>query len=147
MPAYYYKSDCRCISPLSITRCKQRSDEASDTSLISNALKFTKQGVTPKISIQSKELNAKEIGLSLTDHDAYCRIVIKDNGIGFNESYSSSVFSLFEKLNPKSSFEGSGIGLAIAKKIIDKHHGMIIAKSKEGVGSEFNIIISRRRIT
>jgi signal transduction histidine kinase len=116
------------------------------TNLISNALKFTKKGVVPRISIQEKELNAKEIGLSLADHDAYCRIVIKDNGIGFNERYASSIFSLFEKLNPKSSFEGSGIGLAIAKKIIDKHHGMIIAKSREGVGSEFNIILPRRRM-
>jgi two-component system CheB/CheR fusion protein len=66
---------------------------------------------------------------------------VTDDGIGFNEKFASSIFSLFETLNPKTSFEGSGIGLAIAKKIIDKHHGLIIAKSIEGKGSEFNIIL------
>jgi signal transduction histidine kinase len=116
------------------------------TNLVSNSLKFVKDGVVPRITIESRKLSAKEVGLSLTDEQAYCRIVIKDNGIGFDERFASSIFSLFEKLNPKSSFEGSGIGLAIAKKIVDKHHGMIIAKSREGVGSEFNIILPRRRV-
>jgi len=116
------------------------------TNLVSNSLKFVREGVVPKITIQARQLIAKEVGLSLTDEQAYCRIVIKDNGIGFDERFSSSIFSLFEKLNPKSSFEGSGIGLAIAKKIVDKHQGMIIAKSREGEGSEFNIILPRRRI-
>ena len=115
------------------------------TNLISNALKFSKPGVHPHISIRSKELNAKEIGLSLADPAHYCRILIKDNGIGFDERFASSIFSLFEKLNPKSSYEGSGIGLAIAKKIVDKHQGMIIAKSTEGKGSEFNVILPLRQ--
>jgi two-component system CheB/CheR fusion protein len=61
--------------------------------------------------------------------------------IGFEEAYASSIFSLFETLNPKSKYEGSGIGLSIAKKIIDKHHGLILAKSKVGEGSEFNVIL------
>jgi len=116
------------------------------TNLINNALKFTRPNVPPRITIQSKKLDAKDIGLSLSDDKRYCRISIKDNGIGFDEKYASSIFSLFEKLNPKSLFEGSGIGLAIAKKIIDKHHGIIIAKSKEGGGSEFNIILPFKRV-
>jgi two-component system CheB/CheR fusion protein len=111
------------------------------TNMISNALKFTKPDTRPHIRIQSKKLDAKEIGLSLTNEESYCRISIQDNGIGFDDQFASSIFSLFEKLNPKSAFEGSGIGLAIARKIIDKHHGVIIAKGKEGEGSEFNIIL------
>jgi PAS domain S-box-containing protein len=109
--------------------------------LVSNALKFAPVDRMPVLSIQQKELNANELGLSLDNDANYCRITVTDNGIGFDERYSSSIFSLFEKLNPKTTYEGSGIGLAIAKKIIDKHHGIIFAKSAIGRGSEFNVIL------
>jgi PAS domain S-box-containing protein len=112
--------------------------------LVSNALKFTREGVTPAIEITTRPVDAAETGVSLDHEKDYCRIVIKDNGIGFDEQYAQSIFSLFEKLNPKSQYEGSGIGLSIAKKIIDKHHGLIIAKSKAGEGSEFNIVLPLR---
>jgi signal transduction histidine kinase len=109
--------------------------------LISNALKFTGQRGTPHIVIETKPLEAQRLGLSLADESNYCRISVQDNGIGFEQRHASSIFNLFEKLHPKSSFEGSGIGLAIAKKIVEKHHGIILAKSKLGEGSEFNIIL------
>lgn len=92
------------------------------------------------------KLDAGELGISLPAEESYCRICIRDNGIGFDEKFSSSIFSLFEKLNPKSSFEGSGIGLAIAKKIVEKHHGIITASSKPGEGSEFNLVLPVKRI-
>jgi two-component system CheB/CheR fusion protein len=113
--------------------------------LVSNALKFTSPLRDPQIVVTAKQFHAKELGVSLANDESYCNISIKDNGIGFDEQYATSIFSLFEKLNPKSSFEGSGIGLAIAKKIVDKHHGLIIAKSKVGEGSEFNIILPFRQ--
>lgn len=109
--------------------------------LISNALKFTSPGRQPILSIKTSKFNARELGLSLDNEEDYCRITVKDNGIGFDEIYASSIFHLFEKLNPKTTYEGSGIGLAIARKIIDKHHGVIIAKSNVGIGSEFNVIL------
>ena len=109
--------------------------------LLSNALKFTHPDKTPSVTIETKPLSAIDLGVSLESGRKYCRISVKDNGIGFDEKFASSIFSLFETLNPKTSFEGTGIGLAIAKKIIDKHHGLIIAKSIEGKGSEFNIIL------
>jgi signal transduction histidine kinase len=109
--------------------------------LISNSLKFVSVDRLPLLDIQQKKLSAKELGLSLHNEDDYCRITVTDNGIGFNERYASSIFSLFEKLNPKTTFEGSGIGLAIAKKILDKHHGVVIATSEVGKGSEFNVIL------
>jgi len=113
--------------------------------LVSNALKFTPPSRQPHIVVVTKEFNARELGVSLADEKNCCNISIRDNGIGFDEQYATSIFSLFEKLNPKSTFEGSGIGLAIAKKIVDKHHGLIIAKSKIGEGSEFNIILPFRQ--
>jgi PAS domain S-box-containing protein len=109
--------------------------------LISNALKFTKKNENPSVTITMKPLHAEELGVSLDNPQGYCRVSIKDNGIGFDERFASSIFSLFEKLNPKNSYEGSGIGLAIAKRIVEKHHGLIIAKSAPGQGAEFNVIL------
>lgn len=109
--------------------------------IINNALKFTAPERKAEISITEKKIQAAELGVSLDREKDYCRISIKDNGIGFDERFSNAIFSLFEKLNPKSAYEGSGIGLSIAKKIVDKHHGLIIAKSVIGQGSEFNIIL------
>lgn len=114
--------------------------------LISNALKFSKPGEPPGIWIDGKDINAQELGLSLPNENDYCQISVRDNGIGFKEHYASSIFNLFEKLHPKSAYEGSGIGLAIAKKIVEKHQGVIIAKSTEGEGAEFNIILPYKRI-
>lgn len=109
--------------------------------LISNALKFSKIDNRPEIIISLKQIAAGELGVSLTNEVDYCCVSIKDNGIGFDEHFALSIFNLFEKLNPNAVYEGSGIGLAIAKKIIDRHHGLIIAKSAEGQGAEFNIIL------
>ncbi|MEJ1237978.1 ATP-binding protein [Chryseolinea sp. T2] len=109
--------------------------------LISNALKFVSPDRHPIIEIRMKKLDPVELGLSIDDHSRYCRFTVSDNGIGFDETYTSSIFNLFETLNPKTAYEGSGIGLAIAKKIIEKHNGMIVAKSSIGEGSEFNVIL------
>jgi signal transduction histidine kinase len=106
--------------------------------LISNSIKFSKPEVAPVITIK---------GIMLDENNASagnCRIVISDNGIGFNEKYAEKIFSLFERLNPKDQFEGSGIGLAITKKIIDKHNGTISAISHEGQGSQFTITLPIR---
>jgi len=109
--------------------------------LISNALKFVSSGRAPVISIRLEKADAAELGMSLKDAGNFCRIVVTDNGIGFEDGYASVIFGLFEKLNPKNTYEGSGIGLAIAKKIVEKHHGMILAKGKVDEGSEFNVFL------
>jgi signal transduction histidine kinase len=114
--------------------------------IINNALKFVPDDRRPEIMIGQKEISASDLGISLEREADYCCVSIRDNGIGFDERFALSIFGLFEKLNPKSAFEGSGIGLSIAKKIIDKHHGWIIAKSMEGEGSEFNIILPYKHI-
>jgi PAS domain S-box-containing protein len=111
------------------------------SNLISNALKFTRANVRPSIVVGSRKIVPGDFGFIAGDEKKYCSIFVKDNGIGFDQKFAFSIFSLFEKLNPKSTFEGSGIGLAIAKKIIDKHQGTIHAKSKANEGSEFNIIL------
>ena len=104
--------------------------------LISNALKFTQKGISPHIDIRSTdELD----GFSGTEGlpGKFYHIHVKDNGIGFDEKYSKNIFNLFEKLHSKDDYEGSGIGLTICKKIIEKHHGYISVKTKPGAGSDF----------
>ena len=71
----------------------------------------------------------------------FCRIVVKDNGIGFNQEYAKQLFEIFKKLHGKEGYEGTGIGLAISKKIIEKHNGIIFGKGKENEGATFTIIL------
>lgn len=109
--------------------------------IISNALKFAKPGVPPVIEITSKRIAEKSFDSPEQQDGPFCLVCIKDNGIGFNEKYVQNIFSLFERLHTKDKYEGTGIGLAIAKKIVEKHNGLITAISKEGCGAEFQIIL------
>jgi two-component system CheB/CheR fusion protein len=109
--------------------------------IISNALKFTRAGVSPDIAIYGKTMAEHSINGHSRKQGPFCCICIKDNGIGFDEKYIDNVFTLFKRLHSKDKYEGSGIGLAITKKIIEKHNGEIIVRSKEGEGSEFIIVL------
>lgn len=109
--------------------------------IISNSLKFSRVQVSPVIQISSKRIGKKSFSSEETQTGPYCLISIQDNGIGFDEKYVQNIFSLFERLNSKDKYEGTGIGLAIAKKIIEKHNGLITATGKEGEGAVFQIIL------
>jgi light-regulated signal transduction histidine kinase (bacteriophytochrome) len=109
--------------------------------LIGNSLKFSKNDVPPKIEISAEIIKEKEFDSEASATGRYCRITVKDNGIGFDESYLDKIFIIFQSLNDRKSYEGTGIGLAIAKKIIEKHNGIITAKSKVGMGSSFIIVM------
>ena len=74
-----------------------------------------------------------------TDTRNYCRIFVEDNGIGFDQRYAEEIFGMFKRLHRNSEFEGTGIGLALCKKIVEQHHGFISARSKVGEGSTFII--------
>jgi signal transduction histidine kinase len=109
--------------------------------ILSNALKFSKADNRPEIIISSKKISEKSFDSAEKKDGDFCLISIRDNGIGFDEKYIKNIFALFERLNSKDKYEGTGIGLSIAKKIIDKYNGLITAKSKEGSGAEFKIIL------
>ncbi|MXN90418.1 response regulator [Flavobacterium sp. Sd200] len=109
--------------------------------LIGNSLKFTRPDVSPVIEIASEFINEKDSKAQPTATGRYCRIIVKDNGIGFNEVYLEKIFKIFQSLNDRNAYEGTGIGLAIAKKIIEKHNGLITATSKEGEGATFIIVL------
>ncbi|MGZ7135119.1 MAG: sensor histidine kinase, partial [Methanobacterium sp.] len=94
---------------------------------IGNALKFRKEGVRPEIHISSyKTKDGKGQVFS-----------VKDNGIGIEEKYSDRIFEVFKRLHPIGEYEGTGIGLAIVKRIVERHGGRIWVESELGVGSTF----------
>jgi signal transduction histidine kinase len=107
--------------------------------LISNALKYSKKNVEPIINIHSEESPAPNGNGGMETHSKYCRIFIEDNGIGFDQKYSEQIFGMFKRLHLNTEFEGTGIGLALCKKIVEKHHGYISARSKINEGSTFII--------
>jgi PAS domain S-box-containing protein len=113
--------------------------------ILSNALKFSRVDIPPRINIYSKSLAVRSFSGPEAENGPFCLIGIGDNGIGFDKKYLTSIFSLFERLHSKDRFEGTGIGLAIAKKIVEKHNGLISAMSTEGCGSEFRIILPMTR--
>lgn len=108
--------------------------------LISNSLKFSKPDLAVEISIKSdlvtdNGMQEEEKGV----HQTYCRIVYSDNGIGFDQKYSDKIFELFQRLHGKTEYPGTGIGLAIIKRIVENHNGMVTAKGELGKGATFEI--------
>ena len=115
--------------------------------LVGNALKFTRPGVPPLIRISSRILAREEVLAyhQLNARWAHCEIIISDNGIGFDQNFSTQIFTIFQRLHGRSEFEGTGIGLALCKKIVENHDGEIFAHAKEGAGSSFHVIVPVRR--
>ncbi|RUT69558.1 PAS domain S-box protein [Flavobacterium cupreum] len=113
--------------------------------LISNALKFCKNDDSIcKIEISSRKLNKAQIKKypTLNADREYYKIVIKDNGIGFNKQYENKIFTIFQRLHNNEVYSGTGIGLSIGKKIVENHKGIIYSRAEENVGAEFHIILA-----
>jgi PAS domain S-box-containing protein len=111
--------------------------------LLSNALKFSKIDEPPVIIITSSELQGREIPLGLSnDTKKYYKITVKDNGIGFPEEHSQKIFEVFQKVHHKRAFAGSGVGLAVVKRIMENHGGLIMAEGKPDAGATFSMFFS-----
>ncbi len=109
--------------------------------LISNAIKFTKEGVPPVVEIKSEILRGETLSPELEPNKDFCRIIVKDNGIGFEQQYADKIFELFQRLHTRNEYQGTGIGLAVCKKIVDKHGGLINVNSIIDEGTTFTIIL------
>jgi signal transduction histidine kinase/CheY-like chemotaxis protein len=109
--------------------------------LVNNALKFSRPDVPPRIRISAETTDHPSIESAPTPNGSWCKLSVADNGIGFDVRYSEKIFTIFQRLNANKDYEGTGIGLAIAKKIVDKHNGFISAKSKPGDGATFYVIL------
>ncbi len=94
--------------------------------LIANALKFRREGVSPKVTIEARPRS-----------DGRILIEVRDNGVGFEEKYAERIFVVFQRLHGRGEYEGSGIGLAIVRKIVERHGGTIVAEGTPGEGATF----------
>jgi light-regulated signal transduction histidine kinase (bacteriophytochrome) len=109
--------------------------------LIGNALKYRKKDIEPIIRVTSDITTPVNGKFSKDSANRYCRIFIEDNGIGFDQKYAEEIFGMFKRLHHNTEFEGTGIGLALCKKIVEQHKGYISARSKINEGSTFIISI------
>lgn len=107
--------------------------------LISNSLKYSKSGIAPFIKVECEKVRAKDykIIMKADGEKKYFKFTFKDNGIGFEQSQAENIFVLFNRLHHKTEYSGTGIGLAICKKIVENHGGFITATSIPEVGSTF----------
>jgi light-regulated signal transduction histidine kinase (bacteriophytochrome) len=114
--------------------------------LIINALKFSKPNTSPEIHIYADIIKGAQLADVKRDmyNEDYCNIHVQDNGIGFEQKYASEIFVLFKRLNSYDKFEGTGIGLAICKKIIEQHNGFITVKSAPDEGTTFTLSVPMR---
>lgn len=112
--------------------------------LLSNAIKYSKKDVPPKVSVRSE---ITELTSSNGSPEKFCRIYFEDNGIGFDQQYAEQIFDMFRRLHVHSEFEGTGIGLTLCKKIVEKHNGFISVQSKVNKGSTFIISLPVHQTT
>lgn len=114
--------------------------------LVGNAIKFSRDDAPCVIKIDAERIVERSIEAGPSACGDFCRIIVKDNGIGFNEEFAGRIFEIFQRLNGNGSYEGTGIGLAIAKKVIERHNGIIAARSEENKGSSFIIVLPVRQM-
>ena len=102
--------------------------------LLSNALKFQTPGATPHIKISARTFTPLSA-------EPQCEIRVQDNGIGFDEKYMDKIFAVFQRLHGRTEYEGTGVGLAVCRRIVDRHHGSITAGSQPGKGATFIVTL------
>lgn len=109
--------------------------------LFSNAIKFRKPSIDLVIDVKAEKMNPLDLSKFTKNGQGknYYKITVQDNGIGFDDKYAEDIFRVFKRLHSYQEFEGTGVGLSICKKIVEKHHGFIKAESKIDKGSTFII--------
>lgn len=108
-----------------------------------NALKFRKETERPVLSITFRLLprEGMERFSQLGEEGAHIEIIVADNGIGFEQQFAEQIFQLFERLHPMDEYEGTGVGLALCRKVVENHHGHIFALSEENEGAAFHVVL------
>ncbi len=111
--------------------------------LFANALKFSREGETPRVRVAARREPRNEFGpIGVRE---VCRITVQDNGIGFDEKYLDRIFTPFQRLHNRDAYKGTGMGLAICRRIVERHGGTITARSRPGEGSTFVVVLPVRQ--
>jgi signal transduction histidine kinase len=116
------------------------------SNLVNNAIKFRKAGVPPVIRVEAKLMDSSSSSFNSLDLNSarpYYEITVTDNGIGFDNKYAEKIFTIFQRLHGRTEYKGTGIGLAICRKICTNHEGFITASSDGVNGSIFKIILPK----
>ncbi len=108
------------------------------TQLLLNAMKFRRQGVAPAIRVSIEDVEGADLG---EPERRFCRIVVEDNGIGFEPRYADRIFEPFERLHGRAAYPGTGMGLAICRRIVERHGGLIRAEGFPDEGSRFTVLL------
>jgi light-regulated signal transduction histidine kinase (bacteriophytochrome) len=109
---------------------------------ISNALKFHKKDVPPIVNVEGHYVKySKEMLIDSSEESDFFQITFQDNGIGFDEKYLDRIFGIFQRLHNRNEYEGTGIGLAICRRIVERHGGSITGHSTLGNGAQFIIVL------
>jgi signal transduction histidine kinase len=114
--------------------------------LVNNALKFSKPGVPPSITIKAEPAGSKLPELFEWDSGKkYCLLSVADNGIGFEQQSARKIFGMFQRLHSREAYEGTGVGLALCKKIAQNHGGQIWVESSPGNGARFYVLLAEEK--
>jgi signal transduction histidine kinase len=106
--------------------------------LVQNAMKFRKEDVPPHVEISARIEEQDGIEARIGNGEI-CELTVSDNGVGFDQKYADRIFGVFERLHRRGEYAGTGMGLAICRKIVDRHGGTIQAQSEPGEGTTFTI--------
>ena len=132
------------VSDMPVIRGDKSQLEQLFLNLISNALKFQSEGVKPIVSINVTNALPEDISdILISEEYEWIKITVTDNGIGFEQSFAEKIFAPFQRLHGRSEYKGTGIGLAVCRRIVERHNGQIKAISKPGEGATFSIILPK----
>jgi signal transduction histidine kinase len=132
------------VGELPILRGNKRQLQQLFQNLISNGLKYSRPGISPHIIIRSSILKGTDLPNHLpaaSDHKTFHEITISDNGIGFKQEFAERIFDMFQRLHGRAEYAGTGVGLSIARKVVENHNGYIWAESEEGEGATFKVLL------
>jgi signal transduction histidine kinase len=111
--------------------------------MIGNAIKYHRDDVAPEVRVEATILES-ELCRANGDPAPMCRITVTDNGIGFDQEYADRIFDIFQRLHGRDKYEGAGVGLAICRKISERHGGCIVGKGYPGEGAKFVVTLPLR---